>query len=189
MPGATADLAAFDRANIAIDSNEWPSQNQVVTVPAIPSDAARFRMAILPPLIFISIGALVLGFALGTVILAKHHYHLNWVIASKIILFSIPLLLLYALVFTLAISFLFPSFICATGIYGHSFLGGRQHLGWAEIIRVKKVCLGNLVYLRLYGKEGRGVMWFPLFQSPPAAFRNEIRRFAPPGHPILGHLE
>ena len=146
-------------------------------------------MSILPPLIFIFVGALALGFVLGCVIMTKHHYTLHWVVAPKIILFSIPLLLLYALVFTLAISFLFPSFICASGIYGHSFLGGRRHLGWAGIVQVKKARVANLVYLRLYDKEGRAVMWLPLFQSPGAAFRNEIRKFAPPGHPILSHVK
>lgn len=171
-----------------IDSNESRAQNQVVTVPAIPSDAVRFRMSILPPLIFIFVGAIVLGLVLGLVIVTKHHYALNWVIAPKVVLLSIPLLLLYALVFTMAVSFLFPSFICASGIYGHSFLGGRQHLGWAGIVQVKRVRVANLVYLRLYDKEGRAVMWLPLFQSPRAAFRNEIRKFAPPGHPILSHV-
>ena len=143
----------------------------------------------MPPLVFIFVGAVFIGCALGLcLVLVKHDFHPNGAVAIRILLLAVPLLLLYALVFTLAISFLFPSFVCSNGIYGHSFWGERRHLGWKEIVQAKKFRLGNLVYLRLSGQGGKQVIWFPVFQSPAAAFRNEIRKFAPPGHPILVHL-
>ena len=78
--------------------------------------------------------------------------------------------------------------VSSSGIHGHSFWGMRHFLNWTEIIQVRRFKLGNLVYLRLYSGVDSRVIWFPLFQSPPIGFREEIRKFAPPNCPILNHL-
>ncbi|HEY1661809.1 MAG TPA: hypothetical protein VGI03_05265 [Verrucomicrobiae bacterium] len=157
--------------------------------PPIPVDARRFRMSIVPPMIFIFIGGLVIGYAMGIcVLLFKYHSNIPWHLIPTIVAYSVPGILIYSFVTGLTVSLLFPSRIASNGIYGYSFGGSRNYLGWTEIARAGKIRLGNLVFLRLYDSTGRAMIWLPLFQSRGAEFQNDIRKFAPPNHPVLSHL-
>ena len=164
-------------------------QNRCLMVTPIPPDARRFRMAVIPSTIFIFVAGFILGHVGGiSLLLIEHGTHVNWAAVSKIVLLSIPAMLLFAFVWALVLRLLFPSYVSSAGVHGHSFWGTRAYLGWPDMARAKKFRLGNLVYLRLYSKTGETIIWFPLFLSPPAGFVTEIRKSAPPNHPILSHL-
>jgi hypothetical protein len=156
---------------------------------SIPPEAKPFKMAILPGVIFIFVAGFVLGHGVGFCMhLVKHHSPVNWSFLSEMILYSIPALLIYAFLFALIIRMAFPTYLSSSGIYGHSFWGIRHYLGWTDIVRARKFRMGNLAYLRLYARNGRAMIWLPLFQSSRREFFNEIRKFAPPNHQILNHL-
>ncbi len=81
-------------------------------------------MALVPLTIFIFLSGLILGHALGIVlVLTKYKGQINWAHFFQITPFIIPLLLIYALAFAFAISFFYPACITADGIYGYSFWG------------------------------------------------------------------
>ena len=146
-------------------------------------------MKILPGAVFIFIAGFVLGHGLGiSTILIRHHFHANWSLVSKAVLYSIPVLLIYAFAFASIMRLVFPTYISSSGVYGHSFCGIRRYLGWADIVQTRRFFLGNLVYLRLYARNGKAVIWLPMYQSRRLEFFNEIRKFALPNHPILNHL-
>jgi hypothetical protein len=160
-----------------------------VKAPPIPSDARLFRMAIVPLIILIFVGGFIVGHAMGiSVLVASHRSPFPWHLLSIIICYSVPLILIYACIMALAISLFFPSCITSNGIHGYSFWGSRSYLGWAEITRAEKASLVNLKFLRLYNNAGNAIIWLPLFQSARTEFQSEIRKFAPPNHPILSHL-
>jgi hypothetical protein len=175
---------------IAIDSKNARPQNGGVTVPPIPSDAKRFRMALVPITVFIFISGLVLGYALAlSTILLKEKSGSDWHELFNYTPIVIPFLMIYAFAIALAISLIYPCCVAVTGIYGHSFWGLRSYLGWSDISAAKKTRLGNLVFLKLCNKAGRAVIWLPLFLSRRVEFQEAIRKFAPPGHPVLSHLD
>lgn len=156
----------------------------------IPKDAKKFRMGIIPLTVCMFLMVCFLGYVVGIpVILMEHGQGMNLVVFAKAILVTVPVLLAFAFVFAVLISILFPSYISAQGIHGHSLWGGRSFLGWADIARAKKFPFANLAYVRLYSGSGKATIWFPLFQSPRPYFRDEIKRFAPPNSPILNYLK
>ena len=155
----------------------------------IPADAKRFQMRIMPPLIFMVVGGLLAGHIPGiTMVLAKNGHNLRWMMILKIILFSIPVVLAFAFVIAWLLSVLLPTYTSVNGVHGHSFWYVRQFLNWSDIKQAKRFKLCNLAYVRLYSGKDSKVMWFPLYQKPSPEFQNEIRKFAPPGSPILEHL-
>ncbi len=140
-------------------------------------------------MIFIFVGGLVIGHLMVLCLLVfKYHSHIPWRLVLAIVAYSLPGILIYSLVMGMTVSLLFPSRIASNGIYGYSFGGARNYLGWTEIARAGTVRLGNLVFLRLYDGAGKAVIWLPLFQSRRVEFREEIRKFAPPNHPVLSQL-
>ncbi len=161
--------------------------------PPIPPDAKRFRVGIIPGIIFVSTGGLGFGYPLGiALILIKHRFAVNWMSLLKVIAFSIPIVipLILSLAFTWAFTMflLFPSYVSSSGIHGHSFWGVRRFIAWSDIVRAKKFNLMNLAYICLYSASNASILWFPLFQSPHVEFVNEIVKFAPPNSPIRDHL-
>lgn len=146
-------------------------------------------MSIVQPMIFIFIGGMVLGYSMAACsIFTKYHSHVPWRLLTTIVCYSLPALLGYSFVMGLILSLLFPCRIASNGIYGYSFGGTRGYLGWADIASVKKGRLGNLHFLRLFDNAGHDFIWLPLFQSRRVEFENEIRRLAPPNHPVLSQL-
>lgn len=161
--------------------------------PPIPPDARRFRMRIIPSMIFISVGGLCLGYLFGiALILIKHQFAINWMSLLKRIPFTIPIAILAALVLSFIwssiLALLFPSYISSNGIHGHSLWSGRCFIAWADITRAKKFNLMNLTYVRLYSGSNATTLWLPLFQSPRVEFLKEIAKFAPPNSPIRDYL-
>jgi hypothetical protein len=188
MRSGTGGLAEFD-CTIAVDSLQRPFQNHGVTVPPIPSDARRFRMAIVPMVLFIFLAGFIFGYGLGFgIAMAKVKAQVSWAILFKSAPFIIPFLLIYAVAFAFVISLFYPCSITSAGVYGHSFLGLRRFLGWSDISAAKKVSLGNLVFLRLRSNTDGTTIWLPLFQSDRVEFLETVRKCAPPGHPVLSHL-
>ncbi len=86
------------------------------------------------------------------------------------------------------IFWLFPAGFSPEGIYAHSFWGWRRFIRWPDVAKIKKITLFNLPWLRIYSRDSGKVAWLPLFQSCPAEFREEIRKFAPLNCPILNYL-
>jgi len=188
MRGGTVGLAGFDRT-IAVDSKNDHPQNGRVTVPPIPSDAKQFRMAFLPMFLSMFLFGFIFGhlFALVAIII-QFRADLHWVLFLNSLYYTIPFLLIYAVIFSFVITWFYSCIITSTGIYGHSSWGMRRFLGWSDISGVKKVSLGNLAFLKLRSNSGGTAIWLPLFQSDRVEFLETIRKCAPPGHPLLSHL-
>ena len=154
----------------------------------IPADAKRFRMRIIPGVIFL-IGALMLGYFIGMVsVLVMYGFHLPWMGLFRVILISIPVALAFDFVAAWLISLSLPAYISSSGVHGHSFWCMRQFLNWTDIKEAKPFKFCTLTYVRLYSANDSKVMWLPLFQKPSPEFQNEIRKFAPPHSPILNQL-
>ncbi len=116
-------------------------------------------------------------------ILIKKESHMDVRAAALAIVAISPL----SFVFSLLISVGFPAGFSADGIHGHSAMGVPLFVSWSGIKDARVFYLLNLKWLRVYSTDGR-VIWLALFQSRPAEFREEIRRFAPPNSPVLRFL-
>jgi hypothetical protein len=108
--------------------------------------------------------------------------------------FDRPALLIAAIFVTICspagalfLSFFYTAGFSSDGIYGHSFWGIRRFASWGDIVDARPFRLLNLPWLRVYTGDKR-VTWVALFQSREPEFRQEIRRLAPVGSPILNHL-
>jgi hypothetical protein len=74
------------------------------------------------------------------------------------------------------------------GVYGYSFWGPRRFVRWQDIATAQTFSVLNLRWLRIRAASHGKVTWLALFPAHRAAFRQEIRRFAPPASPVLNHL-
>ncbi len=156
---------------------------------SIPSDARRFRMAIVPVFIFIFFGSLaVLCAIVIPVVLNQYGFNGNWLLIIKVSRIVVPAMVLLAFVFSWMLHLAFPSYISSRGVDSYPFSGKRRLLAWTDIARVNRFRLGNLTFLRLYPKGKGPVIWLPLFQTPRPGFLDGIRKSAPPNHPILAYL-
>jgi hypothetical protein len=147
-------------------------------------------MAIVPMTLSVFVTGIIVGYALGiAIVLVRVKDHFDWAVVSKTAPYIVPILLVYAFVFAVAISLFYPCSITSTGVYGHSFWGLRRYLGWNEISAAKKKRIGNLVFLSLSSKTGGAAIWLPLFQSRRAEFVETVRKSASPNHPVLSQLD
>ena len=165
---------------------------------SIPADAKRFRPAVGTTFFFIfasvSISVFVFGHAIGIIsILIKHGFDVHWQAVWRIMIYSIPMILLFAFIWAFVgawiFSLFFPAWISSAGIHGHSFWGIRRFIQWQDVTRVRKFTFLNLPWLRVYSRVDGKVTWLPLFQSCPIEFQEEIRRFAQPNNLFLEHLK
>ncbi len=146
-------------------------------------------MAFLPMFLFMFLFGFIFGYLLAiSVIIIKVKAGVHWSVFVNTFHYTIPVLLIYAVIFSFIITWFYPCIITSAGIYGYTFWGMRRHFGWAEIGQVKKISLVNLRFLRLYNNAGQAMIWLPLFQSRSAEFLETTRKFAPPNHPVLSHL-
>ncbi|HXD00407.1 MAG TPA: hypothetical protein VN048_13780 [Verrucomicrobiae bacterium] len=99
--------------------------------------------------------------------------------------FIVPL----AIIFAGIVSLLLPVRLTAKGVHAHSAWGLPRFISWQDIQSIRKFSLPVLPWLRLYPADGSTVVWLIMFQSYPAKFKLEIQKFAPPGNPILSHLD
>ncbi|MFN7140250.1 MAG: hypothetical protein ACK4UN_13020 [Limisphaerales bacterium] len=63
-----------------------------------------------------------------------------------------------------------PHHISAEGLQGYSVWGTRRFIRWEGVDCVKRLRLGNLVWLRLFSRENGKVIWLPLFIYDREAF-------------------
>jgi hypothetical protein len=150
---------------------------------SIPSDCKKFRAAVAPMSAFI--------FVAGMILVLIHNLISNGLHFDPSRLAFLSGFGLVALVFSIGyswmISLLFPDAFSADGIYGHSFWGRRRFVRWHDIASAQTFRLGNLRWLRVYAADGN-ITWLALFQSRDIEFRQEIKRLAPPGSPVLNYL-
>jgi hypothetical protein len=84
---------------------------------------------------------------------------------------------------------LFPVRLTTVGIHAHSIWGLPRFIRWQDIRSVRKFNLPFLPWLRLYSADGSATVWLSMFPSSPAKFKLELQKLAPPGNPILSHLD
>jgi hypothetical protein len=82
----------------------------------------------------------------------------------------------------------FPVVLSKEGLHGHSVWGVRRFMRWQDIAAARPFRVFNLLWLRLYSKDGKDVIWLAMFQSRPAQFKDEVRKLASPDNPLLKHL-
>jgi hypothetical protein len=99
--------------------------------------------------------------------------------------FIVPL----AVIFSGIVSLLLPVRLTAKGVHAHSAWGLSRFIRWQDIQSVRRFSLPILPWLRLYSADGSSAVWLIMFQASPAKFRLEILKLAPPGNPILSHLD
>lgn len=99
--------------------------------------------------------------------------------------FVVPL----AVIFAGIVSLLLPVRLTSEGVQAHSAWGLPRFIRWQDIQSVRKFSLPILPWLRLYSADGSSAVWLIMFQSSPAKFKLEIQKLAPPGNPILSHLD
>jgi hypothetical protein len=87
------------------------------------------------------------------------------------------------------ISLLFPVRLTTEGVHAHSIWGLHRFIRWQDIQTVRKFNMPVLPWLRLYSADGSAAVWLSMFPSYPAKFKLEIQKLAPPGNPILSHLD
>jgi hypothetical protein len=99
--------------------------------------------------------------------------------------FLVPL----GVIFAGIVSLLLPVRLTAEGVHAHSVWGLPRFIRWREIQSIREFRLPILPWLRLYPADGSTAVWLIMFQSFPAKFKLEIQKLAPPGNPILSHLD
>jgi hypothetical protein len=99
--------------------------------------------------------------------------------------FIVPLALLSAGI----VSLFLPVRLTAEGIHAHSAWNLPRFIRWQDIKSVRKFNLPILRWLLLYSANGSSAVWLIMFQSSPAKFKLELQKLAPPGNPILSHLD
>jgi hypothetical protein len=119
------------------------------------------------------------------IILARDGASFHW----RELFLGAGLIVPLAIIFAGVASLLLPSRLTAEGIHAHSAWGFPQFIRWRDIQSARKFNFLILPWLRLYSSDGSTVVWLILFQAAPAQFKLEIQKLAPPGNPILSHLE
>jgi hypothetical protein len=146
----------------------------------IPSNAKRFRPAILPSAAFLLLVALSGLFCIVLILDGlKFDRHA--------LLIAVIFVTICSLAGALFLSFFSTAGFSSDGVYGHSFWGVRRFASWRDIEDARPFRLLNLPWLRVYTVDKR-VTWLALFQSREPEFRQEIQRLAPVSSPILNHL-
>jgi hypothetical protein len=82
-----------------------------------------------------------------------------------------------------------PTTISANGVTTQSLTGGRRFVRWQDITRAKTLRALNLKWILVYPAGESKAIQVSLFQPRITEFIQEIKRFAPPGNPILNHLQ
>src|SRR5580704_14088130 len=82
-----------------------------------------------------------------------------------------------------------PTTISTDGVTTQSFTGGRRFVRWQDITKARTLRLLNLKWILVYPTGKSKAIQVPLFQPRKTEFLREIQRFAPPGNPILNHLQ
>jgi hypothetical protein len=99
--------------------------------------------------------------------------------------FVVPL----AVIFAGIVSLFLAVRLTPEGVHAHSAWNLPCFIRWQDIQSVRKFNLPILHWLRLYPADGSTVVWLIMFQSYPAKFKLELQKLAPPGNPILSHLD
>ena len=147
---------------------------------SIPSDCKQFRAAVTPGFIFIFVGGMIIGLF---VIVIRHGFDID----LSALTVATGVAFIFSIIYSWVLALIFPVAFSSDGIYGHSFWGRRRFVRWQDISSVRTFRLANLQWLRVYAADEK-VTWLALFQSHGIEFRQEIRRLAPQGNPILNRL-
>jgi len=148
---------------------------------SIPSDCRKFRAAITPMFVCVSVMGIFGLFCVVLILDGPHFDRHALAVASA----SVPV---SSLVLSWLLSILYPASFSADGIYGHSFWGRRRFIRWQDVATARRFRLLNLRWLRIYTTGDSKVTWLALFQSHKADFRQEIQRLAPADSPVLNHI-
>lgn len=148
------------------------------------SESRKFRLAFGPMFIWMFLCGVLPGVALTVFILAITH-------KSAALGRALPAAIAAGLVAQVLGTWMarrfFPVVLSEQGLSAHSFWGVRRFMCWQDIASTRSIRILNLLWLRLYSRDGKEVIWLAMFQSRPAEFRAELRKLAPPGHPLLNH--
>ena len=119
------------------------------------------------------------------VVLFKYGFHVDW----KSFLLGAAMMIPTSIILAGAASLLIPARLTDDGIHGQSVWGTPSYVRWRDIRAARSFTLLNLRWVRIFSQADDHVTWLALFQSPAAEFRNELERLAPPGSPVLEHLD
>jgi hypothetical protein len=96
---------------------------------------------------------------------------------------------IFSLIGAWALSTFCPTTFSADGVATQSFTRGRRFVRWQDIIRARTLRLLNLQWLLVYPAGSKKALQLPLFQPRIIEFKQDIRRLAPPGNPILNYVQ
>jgi hypothetical protein len=147
---------------------------------AMQRDVKVFRVAVIPFVVCTATIGVPLGLCVAVARLGSRNIPSLLIGAAGGVLAAFLCAWLVALYFTLKVG--------PHGVYGHSFWGVRQFVGWQEIADIRTFDFFNLGFLRLYGVGRTRPVWMPLFLARRAECVQELRRVAPPGNPVLAHF-
>jgi hypothetical protein len=119
------------------------------------------------------------------IMLARYGTSLHW----RELLLGAALIVPLAIIFAGVASSMLPWRLTPEGIHAHNAWGLPRFIRWRDIQSARKFNFLILPWLRLYPSDGSTVVWLIMFPAAPAQFKLEIQRLAPPGNPILNHLE
>jgi len=103
--------------------------------------------------------------------------------------YSIPGVVLWALVGAWALPRIFTIRVSAAGISGHDACGRRRFVAWQSMTRATRIGIASFRYVRVFEAGTRYPLWIPLYLASPHAFLAAVAESAPAGNPLRAAVE
>ena len=153
-----------------------------------PTESKQFRSSVVSMFIFTLVQGLPVTFCLLLAISWEMGFPVTPDQILHILAFTGGFLSIFLLIGAWMLSTFCPTSFSADGVTTRSFTG-RRFVRWQDITRARTLRVLNLKWILVYPAGESKAIQVPLFQPRKAEFIQEIQRLAPPGNPILNHLQ
>ncbi len=158
-----------------------------------PAEKKVFNSSVLSLFIFLVVAGAAALFCVAVAISSQITREMSIPFSWDRILSAFMGMIIFHAIFSLigawVLSTFCPTTFSADGVATRSLTRGRRFVLWQDITRARTLRLLNLKWLLVYPAGSKKALQLPFFQPRITEFKQDIRRFAPPGNPVLNYVQ